>query len=184
MAGSYQRTPNGYEQPAGDLGGIAEVADIADVADIAEGRKAHDRAKESALRMLAGREHSARELQRKLVGKRHDPELVSGVLAELRSAGLQSDVRFAEGYVRVRTGKGFGPMSIRQGLAERGIADDLVESCLTQCTEHWLDLANRAVDKRFKCGIGGDRNEWNRRARFLSGRGFPADIIYRALGES
>jgi regulatory protein len=151
-------------------------------ADLAEAQQAYARAKDSALRMLAAREHSVQELQRKLIAKRHADGLVSRLLAELQAQDLLSDARFAESYVRSRTGKGFGPMRIRQGLFERGIGDELVEQHLTHCAEHWLELASQALLKRFKAEQVHDRNEWNRRARFLAGRGYPADIIYQVLG--
>lgn len=146
-------------------------------------RQVYHRAKHSALKMLAAREHSALELRRKLA-KRYEAGLVAELLDDLRSQNLQSDGRFAESYVRGRTAKGFGPMRIRQGLFERGIADELVDAHLTHCDEHWLELARLALRKRFKSEQSVDRDDWHRRARFLAGRGYPADIIYRVLGHS
>lgn len=151
--------------------------------ELAEESQAYSRAMHSALRMLAAREHSVQELQRKLTAKGHEAAQIERVLDELRAQNLQSDARFAEGYVRARSAKGFGPMRIRQGLFERGINDELVDAYLTQGAEHWLDLAEHALVKRFKSSDVTDHQEWNRRARFLAGRGFPADIIYRTLGE-
>mgnify|MGYP001824556240 FL=1 len=151
--------------------------------ELTEASEAYSRAMHSALRMLAAREHSVQELHRKLTAKGHNARQIAQVLDELRAQNLQSDARFAEGYVRARSAKGFGPMRIRQGLFERGINDELVDTYLTHGAEHWLSLAEHALVKRFKSSDATDHQEWNRRARFLAGRGFPADIIYRTLGE-
>ena len=141
-------------------------------------------AKHAALRMLAGREHSVRELQRKLMAKGANPAAVANVLEELQEANLLSDARFAESYVNARTTKGFGPMHIRQGLLERGVGEDLVDDYLTHSGDHWCERARAALAKRFGSEPVADRNEWNRQARFLAGRGYPADIIYRVLGSN
>ena len=151
--------------------------------ELTEAAEAYSRAMHGALRLLAAREHSTQELHRKLTAKGHSGEQIDQVLEELRAQNLQSDARFAEGYVRARSAKGFGPMRIRQGLFERGISDELVDAYLTHGAEHWLSLAERALAKRFKSSEAVDHKEWNRRARFLAGRGFPADLIYRTLGE-
>ena len=58
-----------------------------------------------------------------------------------------------------------------------------MDAYLTHDAEHWLSLAEHALAKRFKVPEVVDHQDWNRRARFLAGRGFPADLIYRTLGE-
>ena len=111
-------------------------------------------------------------------------QAVANVLEELQEANLLSDARFAESYVNARTTKGFGPMHIRQGLLERGVGEDLVDDYLTHSGDHWCERARAALAKRFGSEPVADRNEWNRQARFLAGRGYPADIIYRVLGSN
>lgn len=161
----------------------------------------------SAVRSLAQREHGRRELERKLTGKGHAPVLVERVLDYLSAHDLQSDERYAEGFVRSRIQKGYGPVKIRQELASRGVSEDALERQLTEPGEFWLDLARRVLDRKFgRATVNGaasgqasghvsgkdepdaadgfeeDREAWNARARFLARRGFPADLIYRALG--
>ena len=60
-----------------------------------------------ALRLLTSREHSRRELQRKLLARGHDEAGIECALDELSDSGLLSDER-------VR--KGFGLVRIRQEL--------------------------------------------------------------------
>jgi regulatory protein len=136
-----------------------------------------------ALRMLARREHSAHELCRKLVAKGHAQSAAQEVMSELRAQGLQSDERFTEMYVRSRVSKGNGPIRIRQDLYQRGLDDELIDAELTCSAERWIDLARSVRCKRFSEAEPSDRDGWNTQARFLARRGFPADIIYRVLGQ-
>ena len=89
----------------------------------AASEEAYGAALESAVRSLGQREHARRELERKLIRKGHPPELVARVLDYLVDHDLQSDHRFAEGFVRSRVQKGYGPVKIRQELASRGVEE-------------------------------------------------------------
>ena len=166
--------------------------------------QSYPRALNSALGMLARREHSEAELARKLNRKGFATDSVDKVLEYLISEKLQSDARFAESYVHGRIGRGYGPMTIRNELNQRGIDELLVEETLTRSAEFWIDVAQRARSKKFRseqceelgedqdgaCEDGNARFAraaaekalWYKQARFLARRGFPADLIYRVLG--
>ena len=130
--------------------------------------------------LLARREHARRELQRKLAGRGHSPELAESVIADLASAGLQSDERFAEVFVRSAVERGHGPLKIRAGLRERGVDGDVALAGLGD--NDWCDRAVMAVGKRFGQEMARDRADWAKRARFLASRGFPSDVVSRVLG--
>ena len=136
-----------------------------------------------AIRLLAGREHSAHELSRKLIAKGHSQPGVEAVLTQLQKLDLQSDQRFAEMYVRSRVNKGYGPIKIRQDLYQRGLDDELIDAELTFPADRWVNLARSIRGKRFSDPQPEDRDAWNTQARFLARRGFPADLIYRVLGQ-
>jgi regulatory protein len=148
-----------------------------------------------AVRILAGREHSTQELTRKLVTKGFPESTVGDVIQALQEQGLQSDLRFVEAFVRSRINKGYGPIRIRRDLYQRGVEDDLIEAELTCSAERWIDLAHSVLNKRFADTYPDarpdarpdsrpkDRDVWNTQARFLARRGFPADLIYRVLGQ-
>ena len=142
-----------------------------------DGRRA---AREAAIRLLARREHARIELQRKLTGRGHSPELAESVIADLAAAGLQSDERFAEVFVRSAVDRGHGPLKIIAGLRERGVDGDAVLAGLGD--DEWRDRASMAVDKRFGQEAPRDRADWAKRARFLASRGFPSGIAYEVLG--
>lgn len=144
---------------------------------------AYRAALDAAVRSLGRREHGRRELTRKLASKGHAPEQIERVMDYLLQHDLQSDDRFAEGFVRSRIQKGYGPIKIRQELASRGVSEAAQERQLTEPAAFWLDVAQRVLDRKFGCQPNAaGREAWNTRARFLARRGFPADLIYRALG--
>jgi len=128
-----------------------------------------------AMALLAQREHSARELERKLCDKGFSPALVAECIARLQQERLQSDVRYAESYVHMRTGKGYGPLRIRAELAERGVADEFIAPPLEEMTGQWAELAEQARRKRFGNRLPKDFQERARQARFLQYRGFATE---------
>ena len=140
-----------------------------------------------ALRFLAAREHSVKELRGKLGRGRTrggaNDATVETVLETLQRDGYLSDSRFAEAFVRSRTGRGQGPAKIRAGLIERGVPRELVDAALDLDGNVWRELAEDAHARRFGPAPPADRRDWARRARFLSTRGFPSEVVYRTLGE-
>lgn len=134
-----------------------------------------------ALALLARREHSRRELARKLAARGHDPAGVDDVLDELSNRGLQSDSRMAEAYVAERLAKGFGPLRVRQELRERGVADELIDPLLDQDPDEWRGRISQIAAKKFGADLPQDPKERARRARFLEYRGFPPELIARFL---
>lgn len=136
----------------------------------------------SAIRILAGREHSTIELKRKLLSRGFDNTLIEATLAQLAEDGLQSDERFTESFVRSRINRGQGPVRIRMELLERGIADAMVAPHLDMGSAYWLKIARDVRERRFGDVPERSDQSWNRQARFLSQRGFPSDVVVRALG--
>jgi regulatory protein len=135
------------------------------------------------VRLLARREHSRAEMRRKLTRKGHDPGTVDEALDRLASGRLQSDARFVETFVRHRVQQGYGPVRIAAELRERGVAEAEAEAGLDAADVDWQLLAREAVRRRFGEAPSGDTREWAKRARYLQYRGFPADMVRRALRE-
>ncbi len=113
------------------------------------------------------------------------PATIEQVVTSLRELANRCRMRaLRESFVRVRSERGQGPLRIRAELRERGVTDVLVDEVLTITSEFWFERANRARAKRFGEAAPASRDEWNRQARFLAQRGFPSDLIYRALGDA
>jgi regulatory protein len=145
--------------------------------------------------LLARREHTLAELQRKLQAygvkrqghQQEDDgtgalvELVAGVVASLRMEGLVSDERFAEGFVRYRMNRGYGPQRIQAELRERGVDDKIQALYLDAGDSQWLEQVAQVRRKRFGEALPDDYKERARQARFLQYRGFTADQIREVL---
>jgi len=151
------------------------------IADTKDPDAAYRAALDSAVRSLGQREHGRKELERKLKGKGHAPELIERVIAYLIEHDLQSDARFAESFARSRVQRGYGPMKIRQELSSRGIPERVLEDQLTEPSSFWEAIAEAGLEKKFGHPPE-DRQAWATQARFLARRGFPSDLIYRVLG--
>ena len=133
--------------------------------------------REAALRLLARREHSFIELQRKLQRKGWPSNDVADVVQELAVAGLQSDERFAESYTRSRAEKAYGPLRIRAELFERGIDRALAERALAEVQIDWLAQAAKWYGRRFGDERPEDLKVKSRRQQALARRGFDAAVI-------
>ncbi len=77
-------------------------------------------------------------------------------------------------------------MKVLASLRERGIDDELIDQFLHYDDAFWISRAERALDKKFggRLIVGEDSgsDDWGKRARFLAGRGFATEIIYRSIG--
>ncbi|MEX1226419.1 MAG: regulatory protein RecX [Marinobacter sp.] len=139
------------------------------------------KARASALRLLARREHSRQELILKLRQRQTPETVIDRVLDDYEQEGWLSDERFAEVYSRQRRDLGYGPVRIRSELQQRGVR--LWPDCLSGMVEaEWVALAIQARQKKFGLGdIAGDWTEKARQARFLSQRGYSGEQVEQAL---
>jgi len=140
-----------------------------------------------ALDLLARREHSRFELERKLRDRAFVPALVERILDALQADGLMDEQRFLESFICTRIGKGQGPARIAAELNRRGIDGSRVQSWLRDAELDWSSLAAGAREKRFGPGRPEGFQERARQTRFLHYRGFNSEQITAALelaGES
>lgn len=137
--------------------------------------------RERALRLLASREHSRLELERKLRAKGHHLAAIARVLDELSATDLVSNQRTAEALAAARSAKGYGPLRLRQELRQRGLEEELVAPLLERDKGDWLDLLVRVAEKKFGSAPASDPKDLARRARFLEYRGFPPELVRRYL---
>ena len=134
-----------------------------------------------ALDLLARREHSRLELERKLGKRAFSHEFIDETLDELEQSGALSARRFAESFVRARAAKGQGPVRIRSDLARRGVDVKNLDELLHDDGFDWCAIAREARAKRFGGGAPMDYAERVRQARFLQYRGFDMSQIDAAL---
>jgi regulatory protein len=132
--------------------------------------------KARALRLLARREHSRAELARKLAPHAESPAALAALLDELSLAKQLSDERFAESRARALARK-YGTARIRHDLAQKGIAKHLVQAV---SAEDERERARAILARRYRSPAT-TLEERARRARFLHGRGFGAQVIHDLL---
>jgi regulatory protein len=144
---------------------------------------AHDpaRARKKAMDFLARREHSAHELRQKLAKAGFDADVAAAAIDRLADDGLQSDARYVEALVHSRISQGKGPNRIRADLAQRGVAEGLVEAALAESGADWRALASEQRTRKFGAALPADFKEKARQMRFLQYRGFEPDDVRAAV---
>ncbi len=137
--------------------------------------------REAALRLLARREHSRRELERKLEARGAEGGVLGAVIEELAAEGLQSDGRYCEVHVRGRFERGYGPRRIRAELREHGLEAALIEQACAEYATRWVERAAAVYERKYAGLPAADATERARRQRFLEQRGFTAEQIRAVL---
>ncbi|OMH28375.1 regulatory protein RecX [Motiliproteus sp. MSK22-1] len=135
----------------------------------------------SALGLLARREHSRKELVDKLMRRTRDLGQVESLLDQLHEQGLQSDSRFAESFVRSRVSRGQGPSRIQQDLRQRGVCQDIISRVMEEQDVDWYRVALEVRCKRFGMEKPVDRKAYAQQVRFLLYRGFSYDQVQEAI---
>ncbi|WP_374381993.1 regulatory protein RecX [Thermomonas sp.] len=125
-----------------------------------------------ALGLLTRREHSRKELARKLGGRGIEAGEAAAVVQQLAEAGWQDDARFAESLVRSRAASGYGPGWIRAELGTHGLGAEAVSAALAGFEEDWSAVARDLVRRRFGDAARLDLVQRRKAADLLLRRGF------------
>jgi regulatory protein len=134
----------------------------------------------TAVELLARREHSRLELERKLAARGFPEGVIALALDALEHSGVLAATRFTESFIRSRIAKGQGPVRIRAELAERGVGEQAAE-LMRGSDIDWLATARAVRRKRFGAEPPRDFRERAKQARFLQYRGFTTDQVRAAL---
>jgi regulatory protein len=137
-----------------------------------------------AMDLLARREHSRVELERKLGSRGFTDITLSATLDDLEQEGLLADHRFAESFIRARAGRGQGPVRILAELGARGVDAAIAAEIIRESGVDWPGLAVEVRIKRFGRDTPAGYLERARQARFLQYRGFEGDQIAAALDQT
>ena len=140
------------------------------------------RARNSAMRLLARREHSRAELRGKLVGRGFENDSVEELLQGLEDQDLLSDERFAMSLIASRAETGYGPKRIDLELRNRGVSEELAREALAKAEVDWGQQVTDQAVRKFGSDPAQTFPEWARRARYLERRGFGQDAIRLAIG--
>ena len=133
-----------------------------------------------ALRLLARREHSRVELERKLAPHVESSAALAALLDELQAKKQLSDERYAEARVHWLARK-YGAVYIRDDLRAKCVPESLIERACAPDEE--ITRARQILKRKYRTAAT-TREERARRARFLQSRGFSYETIAKTLGEA
>jgi len=137
--------------------------------------------KSRAIAYLSRREHSRRELQRKLAPYAEDSNALEHLLDELERENWLSNERFAHSLVNRRAQRE-GAGRIVQTLRQHGVSDEQIAEINTSLKETEPDRALEVWQKKFSHAPA-NAKEYARQYRFMASRGFSTDCIRRILGD-
>ncbi|HEY9142433.1 MAG TPA: regulatory protein RecX [Arenimonas sp.] len=134
-----------------------------------------------ALGLLVRREHSRRDLSRKLAQRGVEPAEADAAVERLAEQGYQDDGRFAASFARDRASSGYGPVRIRVELAGHGLGEDAIQLALDACEADWPASARRQVERRWTAAVLADPDRRRKAVEFLLRRGFDQDSAWAAV---
>lgn len=129
--------------------------------------------------MLARREYSRFELERRLAPFTEDPGEISELLDDFERRGWLSENRVVEQVLASRRRR-FGAQRIAHELREKGLSDAAIAGAQSQLKEGELETARAVWMKKFGV-VPANARDKARQMRFLQGRGFGLEVIRRLL---
>ena len=135
-----------------------------------------------ALHLLAAREHSRAELERKLKPHEETPGQLAQVLDELQARDFISEARVVESVINRRAGR-FGASRIKYELQNKGLGAEAVADAVDRLKGSELERAQSIWRKKFD-GPAPDAAGRAKQMRFLAARGFGGDVIRRVVSQA
>ncbi|MDI9330657.1 MAG: recombination regulator RecX [Alphaproteobacteria bacterium] len=130
-----------------------------------------------ALRLLALREHTRTELEKKLARHDPDPEELRLALDDLQTKGFISEERVVESVLHSRARR-LGTRRIRQELQAKGVSAAAMTEAIQRLQTTEIERAREVWRKKFGA-LANEPKERARQARFLLARGFDAEVVRR-----
>jgi regulatory protein len=132
-----------------------------------------------ALRLLAQREHSRQELERKLRAHESAEGELAAALDELQRRGFISDERVAESVVHRRAAR-LGNARVKAELQAKGLDAAVVQEAVEALRHTEAERAAEVWRRKFGQPPA-DAAERARQMRFLAARGFSGDVVRRVV---
>jgi len=132
-----------------------------------------------ALQLLSLREHSRKELERKLAAYEETPGELAQALDFLQAKGFIDEQRVVESVVNRRAAK-LGASRVRQELLAKGLPPEAVALAVDQLRSTELERGREVWRKKFGAPPA-DASERAKQVRFLLTRGFGAEVVRRLV---
>ena len=138
-------------------------------------------AKEKALKLLAKRPRSEKEIKQKLRQKGFTEKIIWEVISDLKKVDLINDEKFAESWASTRlSSKPMGKLLLKQELFRKGIKKEIIEDLIERSFEEdkEIELAKKLLEKKRKFLRNlEDVKTKKRLMNFLLRRGFSYHIV-------
>jgi regulatory protein len=139
----------------------------------------------AALKMLAGRELSEKQVRQRLARRQHDQDSIDAAITRLKADGSLDDARAAGAIARSQTTlRKRGRLRVRREIEAAGISASIARRAVDEAFAG-IDvetMLSEALTRRLR---GKDRiaddKEFQRLYRYLVAQGFEADQIVSAL---
>jgi regulatory protein len=166
------------EEAAAGLEVGLELAD-ADIDRLA-GIDQYFRGREKAMRMLAIRGRSRREIDDALRALGVRDTVRAGIVRELEESGLVDDARFAREFVSVRKDtRRLGPHRLKHDLAKLGLSKPVVEQALDQFGAGEQEAMARALAERVAASAPPNEKTLRRVIAMLKRKGYDYAVVNR-----
>ena len=132
-----------------------------------------------ALRLLAGREYSRQELERKLAQHEQEHGQLKQALDELQAKGFIDERRVVDSVVHRRSPR-MGAVRIKQELQAKGLDAEAVAAAVAGLQASEAERAREVWRRKFGTPPA-DAAQRAKQMRFLLARGFGAEVVSRLL---
>lgn len=142
------------------------------------------KAKDQALRFLAYRQRSEKEIIDKLKDKGFEESIIDDTLSYLKEYKLVDDMEFAKAFIKDKINLNkFGPIRIKHELYKKGIDNNIIEKVLEEDDDEYNRALNLAK-KKLPSYKNDDKNAIYRKlGGFLQRKGYSYDCIFKVLKE-
>jgi len=144
-------------------------------------------AKSIALRFLARRQRTEKEIRDKLREKEFGDEEIASTIEHLRGLGFLNDEEFARSFIRHQLAlRPKGKLALKQKLLLLGVAKETIDTALAEAFEETsqedsaIEVARKFLKKSAKARDD-PRKTKQKLAAFLTRRGFTWDVISPVL---
>ncbi len=147
-----------------------------------------EKALKYAYRILQMRMRTYFEIKQKLKQRKNEPEIIEFVIKKLEEQGFLDDEKFAEAWIKDRLHfHPCGRLLINKKMREKGIGEKIIKKTLDKFLplEKEKEIAMEILERK-KEKIKSDLPKekiFQKLNMFLSGKGFPGNIIFEILNQ-
>lgn len=142
------------------------------------------RGKKLAMRFLAARMYTSREIFDRLRKKGYSIELAEEIVSELISEGFIDDRRFAEFYISDSINIGYkGVYRIKQELLRKGVPASIIDRAIENAEVDSLEALREYVKQKLSMTEIETRKDYERFRAMLARRGYSLSEIREVLSE-